>query len=83
MVAQKAKRTEHDKLILNFYNKIKTTWGIINKESGRNKKKKVNYELKKLKVRNLLTNKLMLGQSQTCSPTRLSFGTSNFSSIYK
>jgi len=41
MVAQKAKRTEHDKLILKSYNKIKTTWGIINKESGRNKKKKL------------------------------------------
>jgi hypothetical protein len=44
MFIQKAKRTEHDKLVLNFYDKIKTTWGIINKESGKNKKE-VNYEL--------------------------------------
>jgi len=29
---------EHDKLILNSHNKVKTTWNIINKESGRNKK---------------------------------------------
>ena len=29
---------EHDKLILNSDNKVKTTWGIINEESGRNKK---------------------------------------------
>jgi hypothetical protein len=26
---------EYDKLILNSHNKIKTTWNIINKESGR------------------------------------------------
>ena len=30
---------ENDKLILNSHNKIKTTWSIINKESGRNKKR--------------------------------------------
>ena len=42
MVIKKAKITEHDKLILNSHNKVKTTWGIINKESGRNKKKKWN-----------------------------------------
>ena len=28
----------HDKLILNSHNKVKTTWDVINKESGRNKK---------------------------------------------
>ena len=39
MVIRKAKRMEHDKLILNCHNKVKTTWDIINKESGRNKKK--------------------------------------------
>ena len=38
MVIKKAKRIEHDKLILNSHNKFKTTWGIVNKESGRNKK---------------------------------------------
>jgi hypothetical protein len=40
MVIRKAERIERDKLILNFRNKIKTTWDIINKESGRNKKVK-------------------------------------------
>jgi len=39
-VIQAAKRMEYDKLILNSRDKAKTTWGIINKESGRNKKKK-------------------------------------------
>jgi hypothetical protein len=34
-IIKKAKRMEYDKLILNFHNKIKTTWNIINKESGR------------------------------------------------
>jgi hypothetical protein len=33
-----AKIIEHDKLIQNSQNKAKTTWDIINKESGRNKK---------------------------------------------
>jgi len=40
MVTRRAKIIENDKLILNSHNKVKTTWGIINKESGRNKKKK-------------------------------------------
>jgi hypothetical protein len=44
MVIRKAKITEHDRLILNSHNKFKTTWSIINKESGRNKKK-VQYNL--------------------------------------
>jgi len=35
-VIQAAKRMEYDKLILNSRDKAKTTWGIINKESGRN-----------------------------------------------
>ena len=47
MVIRKAKRMEHDKLILNSHNKVKTTWDIINKESGRNKKRS---ETKSLKV---------------------------------
>ena len=40
MVIKKTKRIEHDKLILNSHNKVKTTWDIINKESGKNKKEK-------------------------------------------
>jgi hypothetical protein len=39
MVIRKAKIIKHDKLILNSHNKVKTTWGIINQESGRNKKR--------------------------------------------
>jgi len=31
IVIRKAKIIEHDKLILNSHNKVKTTWGIINK----------------------------------------------------
>jgi len=38
---------EHDKLILNSCNKIKTTLDIINKESGRNKNRS---EIQTLKV---------------------------------
>ena len=38
MIIRKAKRIEHDKLILNCHNKVKTTWDIINEESGKNKK---------------------------------------------
>jgi hypothetical protein len=38
IVIRKTRRIEHGKLILNSHNKVKTTWGIINKESGRNKK---------------------------------------------
>ena len=37
MVIRKAKRIEHNKLILNSHNKVKTTWGIINKECGKKK----------------------------------------------
>ena len=37
VVIRKAEIIEHDKLILNSHNKVKTTWGIINKVSGRNK----------------------------------------------
>ena len=39
MFIRKAKIIEHDKLILNSHNKVKTTWGIINKESGKNEKR--------------------------------------------
>jgi len=45
MVTRKAKIIEHNKLTLNSHNKVKTTWGFINKESGRNKKKEVTYKL--------------------------------------
>jgi len=38
MIIRKAKIIEHVKLTLNSHNKVKTTWSIINKESGRNKK---------------------------------------------
>jgi hypothetical protein len=39
MVIRRAERIEHDKLILNSHNKVKTAWGIIrvNKESEKNK----------------------------------------------
>jgi len=40
VVIRRAKINEHDKLILNSHNKIKTTCDIINKESGRNKKRR-------------------------------------------
>jgi hypothetical protein len=43
-VIRKAKIIEYDKLIQNSQNKAKTTWGITNKESGRNKKE-ANYKL--------------------------------------
>jgi hypothetical protein len=33
---REAKITENDQLILNSHNKVKTTWNIINKESGKN-----------------------------------------------
>jgi hypothetical protein len=36
-VIRKAKRMEYDKLISTSHNKIKTTWNIINTESGRKK----------------------------------------------
>jgi len=39
VVIRKAKIIEHDELILNSHNKVKTTWSIINKESERNKKR--------------------------------------------
>jgi hypothetical protein len=35
-VIERAKRFEYDKQILKSYNGIKTTWEIINTESGRN-----------------------------------------------
>jgi hypothetical protein len=37
-------RIEHDKLFQKYHNKIKTTWGIVSKKSGRNKKD-VKYKL--------------------------------------
>ena len=42
VVMRMAEITEHDKLILNSHNKVKTTWGIVSKESESNKKKKRN-----------------------------------------
>jgi len=44
-VIRKAKIFENDKLIINSQSRVKTTWGIINKESGRSKKKEVKYRL--------------------------------------
>jgi len=41
-----AKRMEYEKLILNSHNKAKTTWDIIHKESGRNKKRSGTQALK-------------------------------------
>ena len=38
MVIKKAKIRQHDALITNSHNKVKTTWNIINKESGRKRK---------------------------------------------
>jgi hypothetical protein len=46
-VIREAKITENDQLILNSHNKVKTTWSIINKESGKNKKRG---EIQALKV---------------------------------
>jgi hypothetical protein len=40
MVIRQAKITENDKLVLNSRNKVKTTWGVINKESGKKNKKR-------------------------------------------
>ena len=37
VIIRKAKRMENDKLILNSHDKDKTTFDILNKESGRNK----------------------------------------------
>ena len=39
MFIKKANSIEHDKLVLNAHNKVKTTWGIVNEESGRNKRR--------------------------------------------
>jgi len=39
-VIREAKISDNDQLILNSHNKVKTTWGIINKDSGKNKKNK-------------------------------------------
>ena len=39
-VIRQAKIPENDQLILNSHDKVKTTWNIINKESGKNKKKR-------------------------------------------
>ena len=59
-VIQRAKRMEHDKLILNSGNKVKTTWGIINEQSGRNKKRSDIQALKiEGKKKNILINKLL------------------------
>jgi hypothetical protein len=45
VVIRKVKIIERDKLMLNSRNKVKTTWGIINKASGKNKKKEVKCKL--------------------------------------
>jgi hypothetical protein len=63
MVIRKAKIIEHDKLIQNSHNKAKTTWGIINKESGRNKKRSaiqaLNVENKKSPINKIFLKLLM------------------------
>jgi len=41
MFIKTANRIEHDKLILNSHNKVETTWGIINNESGRNNRSEI------------------------------------------
>jgi hypothetical protein len=46
-VIKKAKMMEYEKRILNSHNKIKTTWGIINNEIGRNSNR---VEIKTLKI---------------------------------
>ena len=58
MVIKKAKKLNNDTLIRNSHNHIKTTWDIINRESGRNKKRN---ELLALKFGNkkILINKLL------------------------
>jgi hypothetical protein len=58
-VIRKAKRIEYDKLILNSHIKVKTTWGIINKESGKNKNR---CEIQAIKVegKKSLINKPLL-----------------------
>jgi hypothetical protein len=38
-VIREAKITENDQLILNSHNKVKTTWGVINKEPAKNTKR--------------------------------------------
>jgi len=59
VVIRKAKRMEHDKLILNPHNKVKNTLDIINKECGRNKKRS---EIQAVKVegKKSVINKLLL-----------------------
>jgi hypothetical protein len=52
VVIKKAKWIEYDRLILNSHKRIKTTWNIINTESGRNNNRNyiqaVNVEGKKI-----------------------------------
>jgi len=38
LVIREAKISENDRLISNSHNNVKTTWGIVNKEFGKNKK---------------------------------------------
>jgi hypothetical protein len=40
VIKKENKKIEHDKLILNLYNEIKTTWDIINNQEDIKKKKK-------------------------------------------
>ena len=62
MVKRKAKIIEHYKLILNSHNKVKTTWGVINKESGRNKRRNetqaLNVEGKKITDQHTISESL-------------------------
>ena len=60
-----AKRMEYDKLILNSCNKAKTTWDIINKESGRKKKRS---EIQALKVQDKkITDQQNNAENLTCT----------------
>jgi hypothetical protein len=59
LVIRKAKRMEHDKLSLNSHNKVKTTWDITNKGSGKNKKRSEMQALK-VEVKKSLINKKLL-----------------------
>jgi hypothetical protein len=63
IVIRKAKIIEHDKLILNPHNKGKTTWDIINKESGRNEKKK------RIEIQALNTEGRKITDQQTIAET--------------
>jgi len=63
MVVRKAKIIKHDKLILNSHNKVKTTWDIINKESGRNKKKKSEIQALNIEGKKKITDQQTIAET--------------------